>query len=53
MVKVWDADTGAEVRSLGGHTGTVTSLMILPHQVCQKLGSVHNIPLNFLVSGVF
>ena len=40
MVKVWDADTGAEVRSLGGHTGTITSLMILPPQVCQRLGEL-------------
>ncbi|XP_020630530.1 probable E3 ubiquitin ligase complex SCF subunit sconB [Orbicella faveolata] len=30
MLKLWDADTGREMRSMGGHTGTITSVFLLP-----------------------
>ncbi|XP_031562257.1 protein will die slowly-like [Actinia tenebrosa] len=31
MLKVWDADTGHELRSMGGHTGTVTAVKLVPN----------------------
>lgn len=31
MLKLWDADTGQEIRSMGGHTGTVTSVRLIPN----------------------
>ncbi|KAK3718432.1 hypothetical protein QZH41_014438 [Actinostola sp. cb2023] len=30
-LKLWDADTGLEIRSMGGHTGTVTSVKLIPN----------------------
>ena len=32
MLKLWDADTGQELRSMGGHTGTVTSVRLVPYK---------------------
>ncbi|CAB3991914.1 F-box WD repeat-containing 7-like isoform X2 [Paramuricea clavata] len=29
MLKVWDTDTGEEVRSMGGHTGGITSVLLV------------------------
>ena len=31
MLKLWDADTGREMRSMGGHTGTITSVYLVPN----------------------
>jgi hypothetical protein len=29
MLKVWDTVTGEEVRSMGGHTGGITSVILV------------------------
>ena len=29
MLKVWDTDAGQEVRSIGGHTGGITSVVLV------------------------
>lgn len=29
MLKVWDADTGQELRSMGGHTGGITAVTLV------------------------
>lgn len=37
-VKVWDLETGEEKRSLGGHTETITSVLILSPEETAALG---------------
>ncbi|XP_068753780.1 uncharacterized protein [Montipora capricornis] len=32
MLKLWDADSGRETRSMGGHTGTITSVFLVPKE---------------------
>jgi WD40 repeat protein len=39
-VKVWNADTGEELKSLGGHEGAVTSVVLLPEQEQLIIGAV-------------
>jgi WD40 repeat protein len=29
MLKVWDTNTGEEIRSMGGHTGGITSVLLV------------------------
>ena len=29
MLKVWDTNTGEEIRSMGGHTGGITSVVLV------------------------
>ena len=38
MLKLWDADTGREMRSMGGHTGTITSVFLLPKKGMSSCG---------------
>ena len=40
MVKVWNADSGEELKSLGGHEGAVTSVVILPEQEQLEIGTM-------------
>ena len=47
MVKVWDLETGTEKKSLGGHTESVTSLVLLTQENSEQLG------LKFIISVVF
>ena len=35
-MKVWDAKTGAEVLTLNGHTGIVTSALVQPGRVADR-----------------
>jgi len=37
-VKVWDLETGAELRSLGGHKQTVTAVLLLGVETSAHLG---------------
>ncbi|XP_006821974.1 uncharacterized protein LOC102802941 [Saccoglossus kowalevskii] len=37
MVKIWDGDIGCELRSLGGHTGTVTGVRLLKQDESGRL----------------
>ena len=32
MLKFWNADTGREIKSMGGHSGTITSVLLLPKE---------------------
>ena len=41
MLKLWDADSGRELRSMGGHTGTVTSVVLLPNKEGETSGKLH------------
>ena len=38
MLKLWNADTGKEVKSLGGHTGSITSVFLLPKRDISSCG---------------
>ncbi len=38
MVKYWDLNNGTELRSLGGHSGTVTSAILLSPDESAELG---------------
>ena len=38
MLKLWDADTGQEMRSMGGHSGSVTSVLLLPNKDVSSCG---------------
>ena len=38
MLKLWDADTGREMRSMGGHTGTITSVFLVPNKDMSSSG---------------
>ena len=38
MLKLWDADTGREMRSMGGHTGTITSVLLVPNKDMSSSG---------------
>ena len=29
MLKLWDCDSGKEIRSMGGHTGGITSVLLI------------------------
>ncbi|XP_074655540.1 uncharacterized protein LOC141909080 isoform X2 [Tubulanus polymorphus] len=35
-IKVWDMEIGAEIKSLGGHSGTVSAVIILPNDHTDK-----------------
>ena len=39
MLKLWDADTGREMRSMGGHTGTITSVILVPNKDMSSSGA--------------
>ena len=43
MLKLWDADTGREMRSMGGHTGTITSVFLVPSMEMSASGECHSI----------
>ena len=45
MLKLWDADSGRELRSMGGHTGTVTSVVLVPglEEATGKLGRTEHV----------
>ncbi|XP_015766363.1 PREDICTED: uncharacterized protein LOC107345169 [Acropora digitifera] len=32
MLKFWNADTGREIKSMGGHSGTITSVLLVPKE---------------------
>ena len=38
MLKLWDADSGRETRSMGGHTGTITSVFLVPKEKTSESG---------------
>lgn len=38
MVKVWNADSGEELKSFGGHEGAVTSVVIIPGEDQLQIG---------------
>ena len=40
MLKLWDADTGREMRSMGGHTGTITSVLLVPNKDMLSSGMI-------------
>jgi hypothetical protein len=40
MVKVWDTDICAELKSFGGHTGSVTAVMLLSEEETKKYGTL-------------
>ncbi|XP_038074816.1 WD repeat-containing protein wdr-5.2-like [Patiria miniata] len=46
MVKYWDLDKGTELRSLGGHSGTVTSVILLSTEESTQLASQFDVPAN-------
>ena len=43
MLKLWDADTGREMRSMGGHTGTITSVFLVPNMEISASGECYSI----------
>ena len=43
MLKLWDADTGREMRSMGGHTGTITSVFLVPNMEMSAGGECYSI----------
>ena len=43
MLKLWDADTGREMRSMGGHTGTITSVFLVPNMEMSAGGEYYSI----------
>ena len=43
MLKLWDADTGREMRSMGGHTGTITSVFLVPNMEMSADGEYYSI----------
>ncbi|XP_033641814.1 mitochondrial division protein 1-like [Asterias rubens] len=43
MVKYWDLNTGTELRSLGGHSGTVTSVILLSSDESAELVSDYDL----------
>ena len=47
MLKLWDADTGREMRSMGGHTGTITSVFLLPKKGMSSCGEWDCLSLSF------
>lgn len=51
-VKVWDAKTGSEVRSLGGHTDSVTGVELVPQEDCPRLANEYeeSEEMSFLLS---
>lgn len=32
MLKLWNADTGQEIKSMGGHSGTITAVLLVPKE---------------------
>ena len=42
MLKLWDADTGREMRSMGGHTGTITSVFLVPNMEMSAGGEYYS-----------
>ncbi|XP_022104143.1 pre-mRNA-splicing factor PRP46-like isoform X2 [Acanthaster planci] len=46
MVKYWDLDKGTELRSMGGHSGTITSVILLPADESSDLASCYDLPVS-------
>ena len=40
MLKVWDTNTGEEIRSMGGHTGGITSVVLVKKDSQGTVGDV-------------
>ncbi|XP_048580724.1 mitochondrial division protein 1 isoform X1 [Nematostella vectensis] len=53
MLKLWDGDTGREIRSMGGHTGTVTSARLIPYMetTSNDIPSVSSLSQHLAVTG--
>ncbi|XP_067658927.1 WD repeat-containing protein 5-like [Haliotis asinina] len=52
-LKVWDLEEGRQLRNLGGHTGSVTTVFLLSEQASQKSGYLAGKPLHhrLVISG--
>lgn len=42
-IKVWDACSGHQIRSLGGHTDSVTTVELVPREECQRIATVYDV----------